>query len=157
MLVRMHGEDAESLRDYAQQERVLGDYGGQMSSFEWVFSPRGGDGRPLPLFNRVTGAIDPGVAESWEKYDISRVLRENWGTLGAKLKGKIHIYVGTDDSFHLESSVALLEQQLKQLGADAEVIYIPGRSHFDLYEGGLSSHIAKEIYSAARAQPQPHK
>ena len=55
MLVRMHGEEVESLRDYAQQERVLGDYGGQMSSFEWVFSPRGDDGRPLPLFDRVTG------------------------------------------------------------------------------------------------------
>ena len=152
MLVRMHGEDVESLRDYAQQERVLGEYGGQMSSFEWVFSPRGDDGRPLPLFDRATGAIDPAVARAWEKYDISRVLRDHWSTLAPKLRGKIHIYVGTADSFHLDSSIGLLEQVLKELGSDATVTYIPGRDHFDLYTGGLSIRIAKEIYSAAHPQ-----
>jgi S-formylglutathione hydrolase FrmB len=152
MLVRMHGKDAESFRDYAQQERVLGDYGGQMSSFEWVFSPRGGDGRPLPLFNRVTGEIDPTVAHAWEKYDISRILREHWTTLGPKLKGKIHIFVGTADSFHLETSVGLLEQLLKSLGADAAITYLPGRTHFDLYEGELSIRIAKEMYSVSQVQ-----
>jgi hypothetical protein len=152
MLVRMHGKDAESLRDYAQLEHVLGDYGGQMSSFEWVFSPRGDDGRPLPLFDRATGEIDPTVARAWEKYDISRLLRDHWNTLGPKLKGKIHIYVGMADSFHLESSVALLDQRLKELGTDAEITYLPGRSHFDLYDGGLSIQIAKEMYSVARAR-----
>jgi len=151
MLVRMHGKDVESLRDYARQERVLGDYGGQMSSFEWVFSPRGDGGRPLPLFNRVTGEIDPAVAHAWEKFDTSRILRDNWSTLGPKLKGKIHIYVGTADSFHLETSVGLLDQQLKNLGADAEVTYVPGRNHFDLYDGGLSIQIAREIYAVAHA------
>ncbi len=152
MLVRMHGKDVESFRDYAQQERVLGDYGGQMSSFEWVFSPRGGDGRPLQLFDRVTGEIDPTVARAWEKYDISRILREHWATLGPKLKGKIHIVVGTADSFHLEASVGLLEQQLKSLGADAAITYLPGRNHFDLYEGGLSIRIAKEMYAVSQVQ-----
>jgi S-formylglutathione hydrolase FrmB len=154
MLVRMHGADAESLRDYAQQERVLGDYGGQMSSFEWVFSPRGDDGRPLQLFNRVTGAIDPAVAHAWEKYDISRTLHDHWNTLGPKLKGKIHIFVGTADSFHLESSVGLLDQQLKSLGADAGITYLPGRTHFNLYDGGLSVRIAQEMYSVAHAKNQ---
>jgi S-formylglutathione hydrolase FrmB len=154
MMVRMHGKDAESLGDYARQERVLGDYGGQMSSFEWVFSPRGNDGRPLPLFDRVTGAIDPAVAHAWEKYDISRLLRDHWTTLGPQLKGKIHIYVGSADSFHLESSVGLLDQQLKKLGADAGFTYLPGRTHFDLYDGGLSIQIAQQMYSAARA-PNP--
>jgi S-formylglutathione hydrolase FrmB len=154
MMVRMHGKDAESLGDYARQERVLGDYGGQMSSFEWVFSPRGDDGRPLPLFDRVTGAIDSAVAHAWEKYDISRLLRDHWTTLGPQLKGKIHIYVGSADSFHLESSVGLLDQQLKKLGADAGFTYLPGRTHFDLYDGGLSIQIAQQMYSAARA-PNP--
>ena len=122
-----------------------------MSSFEWVFSPRGDDGRPLRLFDRVTGTIDPAVARAWEKYDISRLLRDHWNTLGPKLKGKIHIYVGTADSFHLETSVGLLDQQLKNLGADAEVTYVPGRNHFDLYDGGLSIQIAREIYAVAHA------
>jgi enterochelin esterase-like enzyme len=152
MLVRERGKEVESLRDYAQQERVLGDYGGQMSSFEWVFSPRGRDGRPEQLFDRVTGLIDTGVAHAWEEYDIARILRDNWPSLGPKLQGKIHIYVGDADSFHLDSSVALLDKELKELGAGAEVISVPGRNHFDLYQGGLSIHIAKEMYSAAHGQ-----
>jgi hypothetical protein len=125
-----------------------------MSSFEWVFSPRGDAGRPLQLFNRVTGAIDPTVAHAWEKYDISRTLHDHWNTLGPKLKGKIHIFVGTADSFHLESSVGLLDQQLKSLGADAGITYLPGRTHFNLYDGGLSIRIAQEMYSVAHAKNQ---
>ncbi len=157
MLVRMHGKDVESLRDYSQLERVLGDYGGQMSSFEWVFSPRGNDGRPLQLFDRATGVIDPAVAHAWEKYDISRLLRDHWTALGPKLKGKIHIYVGTADSFHLETSVGLLDRQMKTLGADAAITYLPGHTHFDLYDGGLFTRIAREMYSVARPKnpPQP--
>jgi S-formylglutathione hydrolase FrmB len=150
MLVRMGGKEVESLRDYARQERTLGQYGGQFASFEWVFSPRGAGGRPMQLFDRATGAIDPAVAAAWEKYDIARILRDNWDTLGPKLKGKIHIFVGTADSFHLESSVQLLEQDLKRLGSDAQFTYLPGRTHFDLYCCGLSEEIAREMYKRAR-------
>ncbi len=149
MLVRMDGKEAESLRDYAQQEQVLGEYGGQMASFEWVFSPRGADGRPMQLFDRATGAINLAVAAAWEKYDIARILRENWETLGPKLKGKIHVFVGTEDSFHLETSVRLLQQELKRLGSDAEFTYLPGRNHFDLYCCGLGRQIAREMQARA--------
>ena len=55
MFIRMGGRDTQSLGDLARQERVLGDYGGQLASFEWVFSPRGQDGRPMPLFDRDSG------------------------------------------------------------------------------------------------------
>ncbi len=150
MLVRANGKEVESLRDYAQQERALGEYGGQFASFEWVFSPRGPDGRPLPLFDRATGEIDPEVAAAWEKYDIARILRDNWQTLGPRLKGKIHVFVGTADSFHLEASVRLLQQDLQRLGSDAQFTYLPGRTHFDLYCCGLGQQIAKQIYDRAR-------
>ena len=52
--------------DFAWMEHVLG-YGGQLHSFEAVFSPRGDDGRPLLLFDRETGEVDPAVARSWER------------------------------------------------------------------------------------------
>ena len=39
-------------------EDVIGD-GGQLHSFEAVFSPLGHDGRPRPLWDRATGAMDP--------------------------------------------------------------------------------------------------
>ena len=140
----------ESLEDFAQQERVLGSYGGQMSSFEAVFSPRGADGRPMQLFDRETGDVNPEVAKAWERYDIATILRHNWATLGPKLKGKIHLIVGADDTFHLEESAHLLEDTIKQLGGKPDFRYIPGGTHFNLYRNGLADQIAIEMYKVAR-------
>jgi hypothetical protein len=50
--------------------------------------------------------------------------------------------------------VGLLDQQLKSLGADAGITYLPGRTHFNLYDGGLSIRIAQEMYSVAHAKNQ---
>lgn len=149
-LVRMNGQNVMSLRQYARQERVLGYYGGQFASFEAVFGPKGPDGQPMPLFDRETGRIDPLVAEAWEKYNISQLLRANWKTLGPKLKGKLHIIVGTADTFHLDEGVRLLEAELKKLRSDAKIKYVEGKDHFNLYRDGLNERIASEIYAVAR-------
>lgn len=151
MFIRMGGMDVQSIEDLAQQERVLGDYGGQLGSFDWVFSPRGKDGRPMRLFDRYTGNIDPDVAAYWEKnYDIANLLRTNWKKIGPLLNGKIHLTVGTADTFHLDESTRLLEQTIKDLGGKASFTYAEGRSHFDLYKDGLTERIAKEMYAVAR-------
>jgi hypothetical protein len=156
-----------TMEDYARLERVQGYYGGQMASFEAVFSPRGTDGQPMPLFDRDTGRIDPFVEKAWERYDINRLLKTNWPKLGPKLQGKLHIIVGTQDTFHLEAGVYLLRQMLKDLGAVGEstktttsekssligggyIEFIDGRDHFDLYGGGLAERIAKEMFEVAR-------
>ncbi len=139
-----------TFRQYAMQERVLGYYGGQMGSFNAVFSPKGDDGQPMKLFDIDTGRIDPAVQKAWEKYDISRLLRTNWKTLGPKLKGKLHIIVGTADTFHLNEAVKLLDDELKKLGSDAKIEYIEGKTHFDLYQNGLADRIANEMYAVAR-------
>lgn len=149
-LVRDSGKNVMSLRQYAEQERVLGYYGGQFASFNAVFSPKGDDGQPMPLFNVETGRIDPFVQKAWEKYNISKYLQTNWKTLAPKLKGKIHIIVGTADTFHLDEAVRLLDAELKKLGSDAKIEYIEGKNHFNLYDNGLSDRIAKEIYVVAR-------
>jgi hypothetical protein len=151
-LVRFHGREIMTLEGYALLERVEGYYGGQLASFEAVFSPRGADGQPMPLFDRDTGRIDPSVQKYWERYDINRTLRQNWPTLGPRLRGKIHIIVGTADTFHLEEAVYLLRDTLKSLGSDAKIEFIEGRDHFDLYEGGLAERIAREMYAVARPQ-----
>ena len=151
MLIRMDGQDVESWEDLARQERVTGDYGGQMASFEWVFSPRADDGRPRPLFDRDTGVIDTQVADYWEKnFDIAQRLRTNWKTIGPLLNGKIHLTVGTQDTFHLDESARALEETIKQLGGKATFTYLEGRTHFDLYKDGLEEKIAGEMYAVAR-------
>jgi hypothetical protein len=52
--MRVKGREI-AMEDYTRREFILGEYGGQLSSFEAVFSPRGADGRPMRLFNRITG------------------------------------------------------------------------------------------------------
>jgi len=104
----------------------------------------------MPVADRDTGRINFEVAKAWERYDISRILRDNWATLGPKLKGKVHIAVGTADTFHLDEPVRLLDAELKKLGSDARIEYIEGRDHFNLYEGGLRERFAKEMYAVAR-------
>jgi S-formylglutathione hydrolase FrmB len=149
-LVRFNGLPIMSVRQYVMQERVLGYYGGQFASFEAVFSPKGNDGQPMPVADRETGQIYLDVAKAWERYDISRILRDKWSTLGPKLKGKLHIVVGTADTFHLDEPVRLLDAELKKLGSDARIEYLEGRDHFNLYQGGLREKFFKEMYTVAR-------
>jgi len=154
MLVRIGGKDVESLEQFAKLERVLADYSGQIASFEWVFSPRGEDGRPQQLFDRDTGAINPAVASAWEKYDIAQVIRSQAATLRPKLQDHIHLTVGTADTFHLDEPARLLEQTLKELGIRAQFTYIEGRNHFDLYQGGLGIKIAQEMDAVAHSKAE---
>jgi hypothetical protein len=53
------------------------------------------------------------VAEHWKKYDLRRVMEEGWATLGPKLAGKIHLYVGDMDNFYLNNAVYLTEAFLE--------------------------------------------
>lgn len=115
-------------RRMCAMETVLG-RGGQLQSFEAVFSPRGPDGQPVKLWDRATGRIDPAVAKAWRKYDIRLVLEHNWQALGPKLAGKLHIICGDKDTFYLDRAVIQLRGVLKKLGSDAQVVIVPGATH----------------------------
>ena len=155
-LIRMGGKVVASLEDFTKLEAVIGDIGGQESSFDWVFSPKGQDGRPMPMFDRQTGVIDPAVLAYWrDHYDVAERLRRHWPELKRDLDGKLHITVGTADTFYLDQSARLLESTMKGLGAKTDFRYLPGKTHFDLYEAGgdyaaLNKAIAWEMYAVAR-------
>lgn len=120
-----------------QMEEVLGEYGGQMQSFEWVFSPRGADGRPMRLYDRRSGKVDRAVADYWlAHYDLSRIVRQRWPAQKADLNGKLHIYVGAKDEFQLDAGVRKFEAALQDVAAKASIQYVPGKGHFDLYAEG---------------------
>ena len=151
-LMRRNGQWSMSLEDFVRREVGRREYGGQFASFDAVFSPRGEDGRPMPLFDRKTGAIDPFVAKSWEKYDMTLVLRRNWEVLGQRLRGKLHVFMGTLDTFRLEGALYLLRDELKALGSDAQVVFAEGRDHgsvmaphAQLWPEGLLPRIHKEM------------
>lgn len=151
-LVRMGGRDIATIEQFARQEEVVGEYGGQFASFEWVWSPKGPGGRPMQIANRVTGELNQEVARAWQKYDIRKVLETNWATLGPKLKGKLHIICGEEDTFHLEAGVKLLKQFLTRVHTDAVVELVPGRDHMNLYQPyktypkGLEERILGEMW-----------
>lgn len=141
---------------FARLEATLGSYGGQFSSFEWVFSPRGEDGRPMPLFDRASGIVDPAVAAYWRSnYDIADRLERDWSTLRRDLDGKIHVIVGAADTFYLDAPTRRLQAVLDRVGARSSFTYAPGRGHFDLYAKGndsdaLTADIAWAMYAIAR-------
>lgn len=155
-LVRSQGKVIATLQQFAQQEAVLGAYGGQFGSFDWVFSPRGPDGRPVPMFDRATGKVDPAVVAYWrDHYDIAHIIARDWKTLRPNLDGKIHLTVGTADTFYLDGAAHRLQAVLDGLGARSSFRFLPGKTHSDLLTrdgdrtAGLKD-IAWEMYAIAR-------
>jgi len=155
-LVRDKGKVIATIEQFAKLEQTIGPYGGQFASFDWVFSPRGPDGRPVPMFNRATGDVDPTVVAYWkDHYDIANLVTRQWPSIGPDLRGKIHVIVGTADTFYLDGAAHKLRAVLDALHADAHFTFIPDRSHFNLYKVGDDSHgllnqIAAEMYAVAR-------
>jgi pimeloyl-ACP methyl ester carboxylesterase len=139
---------------FSRLEEAMGD-GGQLCSFEAVFSPLGADGRPRRLWNRETGAIDPETAKGWEAYDIRLVLERNWPTLAPKLAGKLHVICGGVDTFYLEGAVQLLKESLAKLKSDAVVEIIPGRDHGTVLDRNLAKRIDDEMTAAVSSFLEP--
>ncbi len=142
---------------FAAMEVVYGD-GGQLRSFDWVFSPRGADGAPRRLFDPASGAVDPAVAESWKRYDIRLILQENWKTLGPRLAGRITIVAGELDTFYLEGAVRNVKEVLGSLGSDAVIEIVPGADHGSFATPALFRRIDQELlakFDAAHPEATP--
>jgi S-formylglutathione hydrolase FrmB len=146
-LARRGGRPVLFFDGFSRMEDALGD-GGQLRSFEAVFSPLGPDGRPRRLWDRTTGAIDPEVALAWQKYDIRLVLERNWPALGPKLSGKLHVITGALDTFYLEGAVRLLKESLATLESDAVVEVIPGKDHTSILDAALAARLDREMQAA---------
>jgi S-formylglutathione hydrolase FrmB len=107
------------------------------------------------LWDRQTGKIDADVAKSWERYDIRLVLERNWKELVPKLAGKLHVYMGAEDTFYLEGATALLKESLARLQSDAVVEIFPGHDHSSLVTKELRQRIAKEMAETFRRHHPP--
>ena len=99
------------------RELVLGSKsrsGDQFDIWEAVYSPQGSDGYPQRIWDKMTGEINPEVAEFWkENYDLRYILERDWEKLGSDLQGKIHIYCGDMDNYYLNNAVYLMEEFLE--------------------------------------------
>lgn len=112
------GEVEYTVRHECAMENMLGMgdswtlSGQQWGSWNAVYGPRGTNGLPVPLWDPKTGKIDHSVVEHWKKYDLRLVLQSNWATLGPKLRGKLHVWVGEADDYFLDGGVHLLDEFL---------------------------------------------
>ena len=160
------GTIVSTMESSNQWERVLGSHG--RSTQQWgiwqaVFGPVGSDGYPKPIWNPATGVIDHQVAEYWrEHYDIEHILQSQWKTLGPHLVGKIHVSVGTMDTWYLNLAVKRLQKFLDHTNNPyfaGSFEYGPGQPHcytgkpnLPARIGGLSA-TARVLRAAAQRLP----
>ena len=137
-----NGEPMMSVKDFIQYENVLGssdtylNSGGQFSAHSALYSRKGEDGLPAPLFDPVTGDIDHSVAEGWKKYDMKIYAKENWSELGPKLQGKVFIWMGDMDHFYLNIATRAFSEFLETTEnpkSDAEIVFSPTEGHCTQY------------------------
>ncbi|MDD4107622.1 MAG: alpha/beta hydrolase-fold protein [Prolixibacteraceae bacterium] len=136
------GEPVVSQKDFILYENVLGrsnsyvTSGGQFGSFNALFSPKGRDGLPKPLFDPLSGKIDKEVAEHWRKYDLKYYLENNWAKVGPKIHGKIWIWMGDMDEFYLNTALRAFEEMLQVQDnpeSDASINFSPMSGHCARY------------------------
>jgi len=147
------GRTFATVKSMNQYELALGSHarsGEQFDIWQAVFGPVGEDGYPKPIFNKETGDIDPAVAAYWkEHYDLSAILQRDWATLGSKLQGKLHIYVGSADTIFLNSAVYYLEDFLKSTTNppyEGEVKYGDRAEHCWNGDPNLPNHLSRLHY-----------
>jgi len=70
---------------------ALGDHGrsgGQYDIWQAVFSPAGADGYPKPIFDKLSGAIDPSVQRTGANTSICHTSSRATGDVGAQAQGQ---------------------------------------------------------------------
>jgi hypothetical protein len=112
------------------------------------------------MFDRATGQVRPEVVAYWrDHYDLANIVESTWTQRGDDLKGRIHVIVGTADTFYLDGSAHKLEAVLTRIGAQPHFTYLRDRTHFNLYEVGkdkqadkmgLFDQIGAEMWEVAR-------
>jgi hypothetical protein len=119
-----------TMESFSRQEAVLGSRGrsgGQMDAFHATFGPVAEDGYPEPLWDPKTGTINPAVARYWrEHYDLTAVLSRDWERLGPKLMGKLHVFMGTKDTFYLDAAARRMEAFLEDTKSPGKGPYYGG-------------------------------
>lgn len=134
------GEVIFSIKREIMMENQMGRHdsyaysGGQWGGWNAVFGPKLANGEPSAIWDPRTGEIDKDIAAQWQKYDLRAYTEQNWQTLGPKLQGKLHIWMGDMDNFYLNNAMHLYEDMLtkqKEPRSDANFTWVRGAGHCD--------------------------
>jgi hypothetical protein len=156
----LNGDVRYTVRHEVLLERALGRGDRwELSGKDWcawnaVFGPRGADGLPRPLWDGVTGKLDREVLEHWKRYDLRRVLQNDWANRGPKLRGKLHIWVGEADDYFLNNAVHLLDEFLRTAkpAYEGSITYALGQGHSytGITEKQMMEAMARRVAAGAR-------
>ena len=105
---------------------------GDWDMWQALYGPVGPDGYPAALWDKETGVIDHDVANAWKPMDMSIYVTEHWPTIGKDLSGKLHYWVGTNDSYFLNLGVQYFQQETDKLTNPKTYFtfdYIQGAGH----------------------------
>ncbi len=148
-IARSDGEVRVWYDDFTRMDDVIGQ-GGQLRSFEAVFSPLDAQGLPRRMYDRQTGEVDPQVVAGWRAYDLGQLLVDRWPQLETALRGKLRIVTGSEDTFYLEGAVRYLAETLGELGSDARVEILEGVSHSSYLTTEFAAEMRREISERLR-------
>jgi hypothetical protein len=89
------------------------------------------------------------VVDSWREHDLRLYVERNWATLGPKLRGKVHIWMGDRDDYYLNEAMRLFADAVAKLDppADFSITFMPGRGHTgpDISENEILRRMAEAV------------
>ena len=134
--------------DFGKMDDCLG-RGGQLRSFEAVFSPLDESGQPIKMWTRDSGTVIPGTVKYWVEYDINRLIQRRWSKNEADLKGKINVIMGMQDTFYLNGACEQIKTTLADLDPTAVVDLVEG-DHGSFMTRAMRNRIRSEMSAASR-------
>ena len=138
----VNGEPIWSMREFIKYENIQSptnvytQSSGQFSAFMALYSPKGEDGLPAPLFHPTTGSMDTTLRDSWRRFDYLDYAQKNWKELGPKVEGKIFVSVSDMDDFYLSYAMRQFYEYLETTTSpksDAEIEFLPYTGHCRQY------------------------
>ena len=116
----------EALMEWAMHPR--GGSGQQWDAWEAMFSrrPRGRENLPgisalpRPMFDAVTGKINRNVVEHWSRFDITRMVAQDWERYGPIVTERIRLVCGELDSYYLNRAVKRFKAMVREKAGEHE-------------------------------------
>ena len=133
-----NGDPRFSIADEVRMEAAMGrgdsyvNSGQQWGAWNAVYGQPDEQGRPIPVWDQQTGAINSVVANSWRPWDLDLYVRDNWRSIGPALTGKLQFWMGDMDNYYLTNGLRYLEETLnvqEAPAADAQFTWLPYHGH----------------------------
>ena len=111
--------------------------GQQWDAWEAMFSPRDDKtGLPQPMFDPLTGEIHKAVVENWKRFDMARLIENDWQKYGPIMLQRVRLACGEEDSYYLNRAVAKLKERIDNLqkqhplpAGDGYFLLVPRADH----------------------------